>query len=104
MYVRISLKHFRRAVLQCATEIVEDLPGSHQSRRAEVYQPNVETFVDDDVLIFYVAVENVLRPEIEDSRYKLGRESLSIRRHKFNGKHSSHAFHLGPVMRTCLKM
>lgn len=83
MYVRISLKHFGGAVLQRATEIVEDLPGSHQSRRPKVYQPNVETFVYDDVLIFYIAVQNVLCPEIEDSCYKLGRESFTIRQVNF---------------------
>lgn len=79
MYTPVSSKHFWRAILQRATEVVENLLGSHQSRRAEVNQPNVETFVYDDVLIFYVAVKNVLRPEIEDSCYKLVREGLTIR-------------------------
>lgn len=62
MYVRISLKHLWGAVLQCATEIVEELPGSHQGGRSKVYQSNMKTFVDDDVLIFYVPVKNVLSP------------------------------------------
>ena len=73
MYLRISLKHLRGAVLQCATEIVKELPGSHHGSGAEVYQSNVETFVNDDVLIFYVPVKDVLRPQIEDSRHQLGR-------------------------------
>lgn len=71
-YIRISLKDFRGAVLQSATKIVENLSGSHQSSRPEVNKPNVETFVNDDVLIFYVTVKNVLSPEIEDCCYKLG--------------------------------
>lgn len=79
MYAPVSLKHFWGAILQRATEVVEDLLVSHQSCGAEVNQPNVETFVYNDVLIFYVAVKNVLRPKIEDSRYKLGREGLTIR-------------------------
>lgn len=92
IYAPISLKHFWGAILQRATEVVEDLLGSHQSRRAEIYQPNVETFVYDDVLIFYVAVKNVLRPEIEDSSYKLGREGFNKQTLQFNAKHLPRAF------------
>lgn len=77
MYVRISLKHLRGAVLQCATEIVKELVGSHHGSRAKVYQSNVETFVNDDVLVFYVPVKDALRPQIEDSGHQLGRESSS---------------------------
>lgn len=76
IYTPASLEHFWGAILQRATEVIEELLGSHQSRRAEIYQPNVETFVYDDVLIFYVAVKNVLCPEIEDSSYELGREGF----------------------------
>ena len=74
MYVRISLKHFRGAVFQRATESVKELLRSHHGSRAKVYQPNVETFVNDDVLIFYVPVKDVLIPQIEDSGDQLGRD------------------------------
>lgn len=74
MYLRISSKHLRGAVLQSTTEIVKDLAGCHHGSRAKIYQSNVETFVDDDVLIFYVPVKDVLRPQIEDSGDKLGRD------------------------------
>lgn len=74
LYIRISLKHLWGAVLQRATEIVKQLPGSHHGSRAKVYQSNVETFVDDDVLIFYVPVKDVLSPQIEHSSHQLGRE------------------------------
>lgn len=83
MYVRISLKNLRGAVLQCATEIVKELPGSHHGSRAEVYQSNVETLVNDDVLIFYVPVKDVLSPQIEDSGNQLGRDrTFSLTRNK----------------------
>lgn len=74
MYIRISLKHLWGAVLQCAMEIVKELPGSHHGSRAKVYQSNMEIFVDDDVLIFYVPVKDVLSPQIEDSGHQLGRD------------------------------
>lgn len=74
MYVRISLKHFRGAVFQRAAESVKELLRSHHGSRAKVYQSNVETFVNDDVLIFYVPVKDVLIPQIEDSGHQLGRD------------------------------
>lgn len=74
MYIRISLKHLWGAVLQCATEIVKKLLRSHHGSRAKVDQSNMETFVDDDVLILYVPVEDVLCPQIEDSSHQLGRD------------------------------
>lgn len=37
----------------------------------------MKTFVDDDVLIFYVPVKDVLRPQIEDSGHQLGRDRTS---------------------------
>lgn len=77
VYVRISSKHLWGAVLESATEIVKDLVGCHHGSRAEIYQSNVETFVDDYVLIFYVPVKDVLRPQIEDSGDELGRDKTS---------------------------
>lgn len=77
MYIRISSKHLRGAVLQSATEVVKDLAGCHHGSRAKIYQSNVEIFVDDDVLIFYVPVKDVLRPQIEDSSDELGRDRTS---------------------------
>lgn len=74
MYVRISPKHFRGTVLQCAAEIVKELLGSHHGSRAKVDQSNVETFVNDDVLVFYVPVKDVFSPQIEDSGHQLGRD------------------------------
>lgn len=73
MYIRISLKHLRAAVLQSTTEIVKELPWSHHGGRAKVYQSDVETLVNDDVLIFYIPVKDVLSPQIEDSCHQLGK-------------------------------
>lgn len=50
-YIRISLEHLWRAVLQRATEIVKELPRHHHGCGAKVNQSNVETFVNNDVLI-----------------------------------------------------
>lgn len=77
LYIRISLKHLWRAVLQCATEIVKQFLGSHHGSRSKVYKSNVETFVDDYVLIFNVSVKDVLCPEIKDSGHQLGRDKTS---------------------------
>lgn len=77
MYVRISLKHLRGAVLQCATEIVKELSWRHHGSRAKVYEADVETLVDDDVFVFYVPVKDVLRPQIEDGSHQLERDRTS---------------------------
>lgn len=74
IYIRISLKHLWGAVLQCATEVVKELLLSHHGSGAKVDQSNVETSVDDDVLILYVPVKDVLCPQIEDSSHQLGRD------------------------------
>lgn len=103
MYIRISLKHLWGAVLQRATEIVKELPGSHHGGRAEVYQANVETLVDDDVLIFYVPVKDALSPQIEDSGDQLGRDGTSsLDKNKYT-LHISEPVLLSYV-HTCLKI
>lgn len=75
MYVRVSLKHLWGAVLQRATEIVEELPWSHHGSGAKVYQPDVEALINDDVLILYVPVKDVFGPQIEDSCHQLGTDT-----------------------------
>lgn len=71
MYVRVSLEHLWGAIFQGAAEVVEELPGSHHGSRAKVYQSDVETLVDDDVLVLYVSVEDALRPQVEDGCHQL---------------------------------
>lgn len=77
----MSLKDFWRTVLQRAAEIVEELPGNQYCRRAEVYQPDVKTFVNDDVLVFYVSVNDVLGSQIEHSSNKLEKNTHVEGRH-----------------------
>lgn len=57
-YVRISPKHLWRAVFQCATEIVKELLRHHHGGGAKVNESDVETFINDDVLILYVSVKD----------------------------------------------
>lgn len=90
IYSRISLKHLWGAVLQCATEIVEELPRSHHGSRTKVYQSNVETLVDDDVLIFYVPVKDVLSSQIEDSCHQL----RNRKNFQFNEEQMNTSFHV----------
>lgn len=78
MYIRIPPKHLWGAVLKRATEVVEKLPGSHHGGGAKVNQSNVETFVDDDVLVFDVPVKDALRPQIEDCGHQLGAERMKV--------------------------
>lgn len=83
MYLRISLKYFRGAILECSTEMIEDLPRNHHSSRAKVNESNVETLVDDDVLIFYIPVKDVLRPQVKHSRHQLRKgHKLQINKRK----------------------
>lgn len=105
MYVRIALQHLRGAVLQGATEIVKELFGSHHGSRAKVYQSNVETLVDDDVLIFYVPVKDVLSPQIKDSGHQLGRDrTSSLTNVCFTFHRSPVRCHILAPLHTCLKM
>ncbi len=106
LYVRISLKHLWGAVLKRATEIVKELLGRHHGSRSEVYEPNVETFVDDDVLIFNVPVKDVLGPQIEDSSHQLGRDMTSSLTNKHFTFESALCFHMHflSCIHTCLKM
>ncbi|TNN36442.1 hypothetical protein EYF80_053384 [Liparis tanakae] len=76
----MSLQHLRGAVLQRATEIVEELPGRHRDGGAEVDESDVETFVDDDVLVLDVPVEDVLRPQVEDGGHQLGETGQTVQR------------------------
>lgn len=99
---RVALKHLRGAVLQCATEIVKELPGSHHGSRAKVYQSNVKTLVDDDVLIFYVPVKDVLSPQIEDSCHQLrNKKNIQINKEQ---TYTSHSESILLHVHTCLKM
>lgn len=67
----MSLKNFWGTVLQCTTEIVEELPRNQYCSRAKVYQPDVKTLVNDDVLVFNVPVDDVLGSQIKYSSNKL---------------------------------
>lgn len=70
-YIRISLEHLWRAVLQRATEVVKELLRHHHSSGAKVNESDVETFVDDDVLILYVSVKDVLCSQIKNCSNQL---------------------------------
>lgn len=70
-YIRISLEHLWRAVLQRAIEIVKELLRHHHGSRAKVNQPDVETLVDDDVLILYVSVKDAFCSQIKDCSHQL---------------------------------
>lgn len=70
-YIRISLEHLWRAVFQRAAEIVKELLRCHHGGGAKVNEPDVETFVDDDVLILYVSVKDALCSQIKNSSHQL---------------------------------
>lgn len=70
-YIRISLEHLWRAVLQRATEIVKELIRHHHGGGAKVNESDMETFVDDDVLILYVSVKDALCSQIKNCSHQL---------------------------------
>lgn len=74
MYIRISLEHLWRAVLQRATEIVKELLRHHRGGGAKVNESDVETFVDDDVLILYVSVKDALCSQVKNCSHKLSKD------------------------------
>ncbi len=73
-YVRVSLKHLWGAVLQSATEGVEELSGFQQGSRAKVDQPDVEFRVYDDIFILYVPVEHSFAMQVTHCGYQLNTE------------------------------
>lgn len=73
-YVRVSLKHLWGAVLQSATEGVEELSGFQQGSRAKVDQPDVEFRVYDDIFILYVPVEHSFATQVTHCGYQLSTE------------------------------
>ncbi len=99
-YVRVSLKHLWGAVLQSATEGVEELSGFQQGSRAKVDQPDVKFRVYDDIFILYVPVEHSFAMQVTHCGYQLSRE-IYIRKKVIQLEHlnSSHSLFL-----TCLKM
>lgn len=74
LYIRISLEHLWRAVLQRATEVVKELLRRHRGCGAKVNESDVETFVDDDVLILYVSVKDALCSQVKNCSHKLSKD------------------------------
>ena len=62
--ILVSLQDLRAAVFDGATERSKQAAGHHVGRSTEVNQFDVEVFIDDDVLVLDVAVNDVLTVEV----------------------------------------
>jgi len=71
----VAKQHFRATILHSATERRKQTIVIEECRSTKVDKFNTELFIDDNVLVFDVAMYNAERTEIRQSRHQLRKQT-----------------------------